>query len=185
MLTPRWAASGSGASIFFTESGSLSAVATSCATCQSCVSVSAPLKARHSGQPNSIGSFPIALLRRVIGHAFAFEKQRRMRVHVVGYRGRGLIGQAVAHGALILINFRAGKQDFPRSRVSAATECFALSMCASRGLARHLLFKRHRRIGRWPPAPFPKQSSNRLRPPEAGHPPTHRPQNFLAPVPPV
>ena len=55
----------------------------SSANCHICVIVQNSLECRHSGQTDAVLYLPVALLRRIVRHALAFEHQRRVGIHVV------------------------------------------------------------------------------------------------------
>src|SRR5579862_5837073 len=63
----------------------------------------------HSGKAETVKDLPIALGRFVVGHALAFEQERRARIHAFGDGCFLQQRQAMADGAMLFIEFSTGQ----------------------------------------------------------------------------
>src|SRR6266480_5154863 len=73
------------------------------------------LESRHPGHANAVLHLPIRFPRVVVRHASAMKELRRIGIHSLRDRGLGFVREAVAHGAMLLVNLGPGNQvDFIR-----------------------------------------------------------------------
>src|SRR5208337_5113635 len=100
----------------------------------------------HAGQANAVEDLPVAFARRIVGHAFSLEEERRPRIHSRRNRRLRRQRQAVANGAVLLVK-RGAVQVAAFGRLKRDILRHVFRDARIQSLVREESFKGHVRVG--------------------------------------